>query len=158
MRGIGPLINLLAAGKGISLFRFALVLRRSGRSIRQFLHVSRFGYLVAVTVVVVVLLAAFVLMFERDAPNSNIRRMSDALWWSSAVCTTVACDLNPVTPGGRILAVFLMVYGMAVFGYFISRAVLFIHSERTIQTPGEDGAAGAGAENTGIPDSRKCHD
>ena len=150
LRGIGPVVNLLAAGKGFSLFRLALVFRRGGRSVHRFLRASRFGYVAGVTVLVVVLVAAFVLMFERNAPNSEIKTMGDALWWSAAVCTTVACGLDPVTPGGRVLAVFLMVYGMAVFGYFISRAVLFIHRERIAEIPG-------GRESPVSPETRRAN-
>lgn len=45
-----------------------------------------------------------VLIFERAAPDSNIRHASDAIWWSFVTITTVGYgDHFPVTWGGRIV-------------------------------------------------------
>lgn len=121
-----PLLAFASAGRGASLFRIALAAGRLRRRVRRFLTVSRAVGVAASTLLVVLLAAGGVLWFERGAPDADIVSFGDALWWSAANVTTVACDLNPVTTGGRIVAVMLMVYGVAVFGYFVSRAVTFI--------------------------------
>jgi voltage-gated potassium channel len=54
---------------------------------------------------------------EQDAPGSNIRNFGDALWWSVVTITTVGYgDHYPVTLVGRLVAVGLMIGGIAVLG------------------------------------------
>jgi voltage-gated potassium channel len=56
-----------------------------------------------------------VLQFETD-PQSNIKSSEDALWWSCTTVTTVGYgDRFPVTTGGRIIGVVLMVFGIGIF-------------------------------------------
>ena len=132
-RALGGLGRLLASAGGVrllSLSRVWLVVGRGSGGVRQFLRASRFATVLAVTVLVVVVAAAIVMRFEHHAAGANIGTFGDALWWSAALVTTVASDKNPVTGVGRVVAVLVMVYGMAVFGYFMSCAVVFIQGRR----------------------------
>ena len=112
-----------------SLFRFGSAIRRGTRSLGRFTQTSRLGYVGATTGIVVLISAALMQFLERDAAGSQIRTYGDALWWSAAVVTTVASDLQPVTSFGRVLAVAMMVYGVTVFGYLVSQAVTFIQQK-----------------------------
>ncbi|MEO7016724.1 MAG: ion channel [Leifsonia sp.] len=61
--------------------------------------------------------AIAVLDAEENAPGSNIRNVGDALWWAIVTITTVGYgDHYPVTAIGRLVAVGLMVGGVAVIG------------------------------------------
>ena len=123
-------------GSGMWLFRSGVALRRGGRGFGHFWERSRLGLVLALTGVVVVSGAAGMVLLERSSPQSPIRSFGDALWWSAAIVTTVASDLNPVTPMGRLLAVLMMVYGMAVFGYLVSQLVAMIQEPaRRVETP-----------------------
>ncbi|MFD5626887.1 potassium channel family protein [Streptomyces sp. NPDC127072] len=71
-----------------------------------------------------------VLSVERDSPEGNIRTLGDAVWWSFTTMTTVGYgDHAPTTGLGRVLAVGLMLSGIALLGvvtaniaaWFISR-------------------------------------
>ncbi len=71
-----------------------------------------------------------VLSVERDSPDGNIRTLGDALWWSFTTMTTVGYgDHAPTTGLGRMIAVGLMLSGIALLGvvtaniaaWFISR-------------------------------------
>ncbi|HLL35244.1 MAG TPA: potassium channel family protein [Streptomyces sp.] len=71
-----------------------------------------------------------VLSVEREAPDGNIRTLGDAVWWSFTTMTTVGYgDHAPTTGVGRLLAVGLMLSGIALLGlvtaniaaWFISR-------------------------------------
>src|SRR6266508_1257773 len=56
-------------------------------------------------------------MRKQDADGANITTFGDALWWSTTTVTTVGYgDRFPVTTGGRLIAVALMVGGIAVVG------------------------------------------
>jgi voltage-gated potassium channel len=61
--------------------------------------------------------AVGVLDAERDAHRANITTFGDAMWWACTTVTTVGYgDRYPVTPLGRIIAVALMVSGLALLG------------------------------------------
>jgi voltage-gated potassium channel len=72
----------------------------------------------AVGAVILVLLAALaVLDAEQNEPGANITNFGDALWWAFVTVTTVGYgDLFPVSTMGRIVAVALMIAGIALLG------------------------------------------
>ncbi len=54
---------------------------------------------------------------ERDAPGATIRTFGDSVWWMCSTLTTVGYgDTTPITPGGRVIAVVLMICGLALLG------------------------------------------
>lgn len=58
-----------------------------------------------------------ILSVERGAVGANIETAGDALWWSLVTMSTVGYgDQYPVTPQGRLLAIFVIVVGVALFG------------------------------------------
>lgn len=130
VRGLGTLFSSTQGIRLLSLSRAWLVLRRGLGGVGQFLRASRFAVVLGLTAAVVVLAAVITLRFEYAAAGASILTFGDALWWSAALVTTVASDKNPVTALGRVVAVIVMVYGMAVFGYFMSCAVVFIQGHR----------------------------
>lgn len=126
LKAVRVLILGRGFGSGMWLFRIGMALRRGGRGFTHFWQRSRLGLVLAMTGVVVVVAAAAMVLIERRAPESPIQSFGDALWWSAALVTTVASDLDPVTPLGRLLAIAMMVYGMAIFGYLVSQLVAMI--------------------------------
>jgi len=57
-------------------------------------------------------------LFER-AYNSNVTSLLDAIWWSFVTVTTVGYgDISPITLGGRITAVIVMLLGIGFLGMF----------------------------------------
>ena len=74
-------------------------------------------YVVGVAVISVGLGAVAVLDVEQDAKGANITSFGDALWWACTTVTTVGYgDRFPVTTQGRVIAVALMVIGIAMVG------------------------------------------
>lgn len=54
---------------------------------------------------------------ERDAPNAIIRSFGDSIWWAIITITTVGYgDMYPVTVVGKIIAILLIISGIAVIG------------------------------------------
>ena len=74
-------------------------------------------YVVGGTTMILFVAALAILDAERNAPNSQITTFSDALWWAIVTTTTVGYgDLAPVTTPGKLVAVGLMVAGIALLG------------------------------------------
>ncbi|MFV0428563.1 MAG: potassium channel family protein [Arachnia sp.] len=74
-------------------------------------------YVAGTTVLLIFVGGLAVLEAERQNPEAGIRTVSDALFWAITTITTVGYgDLYPITTMGRIIAVLLMVTGVALLG------------------------------------------
>lgn len=90
---------------------------------------------------ILVIAGTFVLMFiyvislavyqvERYAPGSNIRSFGDSLWWACVTMATVGYgDYYPVTLTGRLLAVVLMIGGIAIVGTASATIVSYLNEQ-----------------------------
>ena len=62
-----------------------------------------------------------ILRLERGAVGASILTGRDAFWWSMVTVTSVGYgDYVPITFGGRILAVVLMIFGIGIFAVLTS--------------------------------------
>ncbi|MFZ0667431.1 MAG: ion channel, partial [Acidimicrobiales bacterium] len=112
----------------VGIERMTLLVREGELRLEAILrHHSLFRVLIAVIATLFVG-AWLVLLFEEDAKGSNIHDYPDALWWAIVTVTTVGYgDRYPVTEGGRIVAVVLMLVGIGLIGTLTATvASLFI--------------------------------
>nr|WP_272902516.1 potassium channel family protein [Brevibacterium daeguense] len=107
----------------LPMFRVLRVLHILGtlRILGRVLHdrvIGRTGMYVVVSAVLCNFFAALaVLDAEREAPGALITNFGDALWWAAVTSATVGYgDVYPVTVLGRIIAVGLMIVGIALLG------------------------------------------
>ena len=109
-----------AAGalRGVQLVRIVGTANRGMNALRHSLARRQFGYVGGMTLLVVTLGAAGMLYFEpaKDV-GGGFKSYGDALWWTVMLLTTIGSQYWPVTNEGRILAVLMSIYGLAVFGY-----------------------------------------
>lgn len=121
------LLRVLRVTRAFPVFRLLVFGGRGSSATLALLRRRRLGQLALISVMVTLIGAALGFMLERGAPSSQLNDFGDALYWSSALVTTVGSELYPVTPGGRILALFLMLYAVGIFSYFIaSIATVFV--------------------------------
>jgi voltage-gated potassium channel len=74
-------------------------------------------YVISTAFFLVYMGALEVLDAEQNAPHANIKNFGDAIWWATTTITTVGYgDYYPVTLTGRLVAVGLMISGVAVVG------------------------------------------
>jgi voltage-gated potassium channel len=76
------------------------------------------GRLTIMTLAVVILGVIGMILFERGK-NDNIDSIGDTIWWTFVTITTVGYgDIFPVTTGGRIVGIIIMIFGIGFLGMF----------------------------------------
>lgn len=105
---------------------------------------SAFGLTVALVLIVVEVSGALIVSVERRSPEANIQTGIDAVWWAYVTITTVGYgDKYPVTTEGRVLGVFLLVAGIALFSVLTGYV-----AQKLIGTPSGPAVPEAGAGGT----------
>ncbi len=112
------------AARGLRLFRLLTSLNRGMKSLGASFSRRGFGYVVALSIIVVFAGAAGMLAFENET-EGGIKTYPDALWWTAMMITTIGSDYFPATPEGRVLCFILALYGFAVFGYVTATLATF---------------------------------
>lgn len=101
----------------LRLLRMVATLILVGRRARMASQIRLTTYVGGTIVGLLMFGSLAVLSVERDAPNGNIRTLGDAVWWSFTTMTTVGYgDHAPTTGLGRMIAVGLMLSGIALLG------------------------------------------
>ena len=112
--GLAVLLPLLRPLRIISLVRVARVI---DRRLTSSLHGRVAAYVSLTSSLVVFMASLAVYDAERGAPGASITSYGDAIWWALTTITTVGYgDEYPVTDEGRLVAVMLMVSGIALLG------------------------------------------
>ncbi|MFJ2741188.1 potassium channel family protein [Streptomyces sp. NPDC087440] len=121
---------LLPLARPLRLLRLVSTLLLVGRRARMSPQITLTAYVGGSVVGLLMFGSLAVLEVERDAPGGNIKTLGDAVWWSFTTMTTVGYgDHSPTTGLGRLIAVGLMLSGIALLGvvtaniaaWFISR-------------------------------------
>ena len=112
--------------RGIRLVRVIGTANRSMNALKATLERRGFIYVAGLTVLVITLGAAGMLNFEnaREVPD-GFTSYGDALWWTGMLVATIGTEYWPVTTEGRLLAMLLSVYGLAMFGYITATFASF---------------------------------
>ncbi|WP_037878532.1 potassium channel family protein [Streptomyces sp. NRRL F-5727] len=101
----------------LRLLRVVSTLLLVGRRARMAPQITLTTYVAGAVVGLMMFGSLAVLHVERDAPDGNIKTLGDAVWWSFTTMTTVGYgDHAPTTGLGRVLAVGLMLSGIALLG------------------------------------------
>jgi voltage-gated potassium channel len=139
--GLAVLLPLLRPLRIVSLVRVARVL---DRWLTRSLH-GRVATYVAFTALLVVFMASLsVYDAERGAPDASIVTYGDAVWWGFTTITTVGYgDAYPVTGEGRLVAVLLMLGGIALLGVVTAAVASWFVGRVAEAAQVEDDAAGA---------------
>lgn len=103
--------------RSVRLLRLLTTLNRSLRETSASLGGRTFPFFLVATLIVIVVGAAGILTVEREAATPSVTNFGDALWWAVTLVAASELGERPATVEGRIVALGLAIYGMAVFGY-----------------------------------------
>lgn len=107
----------LPALRPLRLLRLLMLLKALNRRAASSLHGRMVAYVSGSAVVLVFCAALAALDAERGHPGANIESFGNALWWAIVTVSTVGYgDHYPITFSGRLVAVGLMVGGVALLG------------------------------------------
>ena len=143
---IARFARLGAATRGLRLLRVVGSVNRGMGALGAAMRRRGFGYVLALTVMVVLLGAAGMYALEREAPGGGFDSYATALWWTAMLVTTMGSEYWPRTPDGRVLCLFLAVYAFSVFGYVTATLATFFIGRDAAQDPLRQELAGLRAE------------
>jgi NADH pyrophosphatase NudC (nudix superfamily) len=110
------------------------------------------------SIVILAVATSFIIIFggfgvylvEHKQPSANITTLGDAIWWAVVTLATVGYgDYYPVTPLGRIIAIFMMLSGIGVFALLVSNLAQrrLLRRESRLKLKSEDQANLLGQES-----------
>ena len=114
-------IRLLRIFRGTRLIKVIASLNRGMKSLNATMDRRGFGYVMALTLAVILAGAAGMYVFE----NSAFESYGVAVWWTTMLVITVGTEFWPKSAEGRILCTLLSLYGFAVFGYITATLASF---------------------------------
>ncbi len=110
----------------IRLVQVIIRLRLLARAAERFTEQTYFIFLTSLVSVVVVSGALGFHFFEYGT-NEMIATPDDSLWWAIVTITTVGYgDIYPVTAGGRLMSVILMLFGIGMIGAYTAIVASFV--------------------------------
>ena len=123
------------AVRGLRLLRLLASWNRGMRALGVAMRRRGLGYVLLLTLLVLVSGAGGMYAFEREAqpvpgrgPTQGINDYGTALWWTAMILVTMGSEYWPRTVEGRLLCLLLAIYGFAIFGYVTAALATFFIS------------------------------
>ncbi len=84
-------------------------------------------------------MAGTIFYYMERSQNPSVKHVIDGIWWSFATATTTGYgDIVPVTYSGKVLGIFLMLIGLALFAMFTGLfAEIILTSARNHRSSGK---------------------
>lgn len=117
--------------RGLRLVRIITSLNRGMRALGASMGRRGFGYVLALTAIVLVSGAAGMYAFENEG-EGGLRNYGESLWWTAMLLTSIGSDYFPRTSEGRILCLLLAIYGFCIFGYVTATLATFFVERDTV--------------------------
>ena len=130
-------LRFARAARGLRLVRLLTSLNRGMRALGASFSRRGFGYVLALTLIVLFCGAAGMYAFEAEV-EGGFTNYASALWWTAMLLTSIGSDYFPKTAEGRVLCFILALYGFAVFGYMTATLATFFVERDTEKRKSEE--------------------
>jgi len=117
-------LRVLRFSRSLRLVKVLGSLNRGMRSLSATMKRRAFGYVLVLTLIVILAGAAGMYAFENEI-NGGLNSYGTSLWWTTMIMTTLGSEYWPQTTEGRILCIILSLYAFAVFGYITATIATF---------------------------------
>ena len=122
-------VSILRATRATRGLRLVRVLGSANRGMRALGHTMQrrgVGYVVVLSVVVILLGGAGMYAAESDLrTGAGLTSYGEAVWWTAMLLTSLGSEYWPKSAEGRILCFLLALYGFGVFGYVTATIATF---------------------------------
>ena len=121
-----PLARALTATFGMQVSWMFASADQGLRALRRTVGRRGTGYVLTMTMVVILAGGAGMLHFENDSPDpQGIHSYPRALWWVAMQITNIGSGYRPVTVGGHVLCLGISIFAVAMFGYLTALFAAF---------------------------------
>ncbi len=137
---LGRALRAAQSVRGLRLVSLISSVNRGMRALRRTFERRGVGYVLLLTLVVLLVGAAGMYAFEQPSATEGdgLKSYGEALWWTAMIMTTLGSNYWPITAEGRLLALLLALYAFGVFGYVTATlATFFIGSDAAKAAAGE---------------------
>ncbi|MBI5153004.1 MAG: potassium channel family protein [Parcubacteria group bacterium] len=114
------LIRVIPLIEGIRFLRFLIRLKILAGLSKKYTQQVYLMY-VAIIISFITLSGAFAFHYFESPVNPNVKTAFDSFWWAIVTVATVGYgDIYPITMGGRIVSILLILSGVCVMGIFLT--------------------------------------
>lgn len=121
---IARVLRTVRAARSLWLLRIVTAVNRGMKALSASLGRRGFGYVAALSGVVLFAGAGGMFAFENQI-EGGLRSYGEALWWTAMLLTTIGSEYWPQTAEGRVLCFLMSLYGFGVFGYVTAALASF---------------------------------
>jgi voltage-gated potassium channel len=133
------MLSMARAVRGMHMVRVVGSINRGMNALRASMGRRGFGYVAALSLIVLLAGSAGMYIFESDLPDGQVgfENYGEALWWTAMLLTTVASEYWPQTPEGRFLTFLLSLYALGILGYVTATLASFFVGRDAADETGE---------------------
>lgn len=131
-----PAFRIFRASRAVRAVRSLRIARlvtgtnRGARALQRVIGFAGAGYVVVLAAVVWLVGSAGIVYLERGQPGATVDSYPTALWWTATTLIQQGSQEHPATAEGRVLAVLIMIFALAISGYITAVLAAYLLGRR----------------------------
>lgn len=130
---VGPISVIFRYFRLVRIIRIIALFKKEIKHLLQIIHETKIDYVAIIIAAILIISGGVFFLFEHGS-NPNVVSFSDALWYLLATITTVGYgDIYPTTDIGRVIAAFIMFFGIGFMSFITSTFTIFFMRKGTTE-------------------------